>query len=150
MLNMLDIDDIYSNVFFNVFFNKSVKNNILSNGYFTKINYSDDLIVMTGLFINLSLKNIHYESFFNKYKCNFSLKENSALIEKIKTLEINIIQKFNISKIPQYILYEHFKNGNIKLHNIKNTNNSNNFLLRISGIWENDTHYGLTYKFISL
>jgi hypothetical protein len=95
------------------------------------------------------LKEIQYENFFNKYKCNFSLKENNELIQKIKLLEMNIIQKFNIniSKIPQYILYDQFKNGSIKIHNIKNTND---FLLRISGIWENDTHYGLTYKIISL
>jgi hypothetical protein len=145
MLNILNIDDISSNIFFN----KSVKNNILNNGYFTKINYSDELIIMTGLFIKLCLKEIQYENFFNKYKCNFSLKENNELIQKIKLLEMNIIQKFNIniSKIPQYILYDQFKNGSIKIHNIKNTND---FLLRISGIWENDTHYGLTYKIISL
>ena len=81
-------------------------------------------------------------------KCSFSLIKNSNIIDKIKKLELNIINKFVIPKIPQYTLFEHFKNGNIKIYNYKNSDN--NFLLRISGIWENDTHYGLTYKILPL
>lgn len=145
MMSILDINEISLE---NIFFNKSVKNNILTNGYFTKINYSDNIIVMSGLYIKIYLQEIHYEHYYNKIKCNFSLIKNNELIEQIKNLEINIINKFIISKIPQYTLYEQLKNGNIKVYNLKNTKNS--FLLRVSGIWENDTHYGLTFKIISL
>lgn len=145
MMNILDINNILLN---NIYFNKSVKNNILNNGYFTKINYSDDIIIMLGLYIKIDFQDIQYESYYNKTKCNFSLIKNNELIEQIKNLEINIIDKFIISKIPQYSLYEQLKNGNIKIYNFKKINNM--FLLRISGIWENDTHYGLTYKIIPL
>jgi S-adenosylmethionine:diacylglycerol 3-amino-3-carboxypropyl transferase len=145
MINILTLNNILLN---NIYFNKSVKNNILNNGYFTKINYSDNIIIMSGLYIQIDLQEIHYEHYYNKIKCNFSLIKNCDLIEKIKKLEINIINKFIISKIPQFTLYEQLKNGHIKIYNIKNVNNL--FLLRISGIWENDTHYGLTYKIIPL
>jgi len=145
MMNILDINNILLN---NIYFNKSVKNNILNNGYFTKINYSDDIIIMLGLYIKINLKDIKYETYYNKMKCTFSLIKNNDLIEQIKNLEINIINKFIISKIPQYSLYEQLKNGNIKIYNLKNLTDI--FLLRISGIWENDTHYGLTYKIIPL
>jgi hypothetical protein len=144
-MNILDINNILLN---NIYFNKSVKNNILNNGYFTKINYSDDIIIMLGLYIKINLKDIKYETYYNKMKCTFSLIKNNDLIEQIKNLEINIINKFIISKIPQYSLYEQLKNGNIKIYNLKNLTDI--FLLRISGIWENDTHYGLTYKIIPL
>jgi hypothetical protein len=145
MMNILDINNILLN---NIYFNKSVKNNILNNGYFTKINYSDDIIIMLGLYIKINLKDIKFESYYNKMKCTFSLIKNNDLIEQIKNLEINIINKFIISKIPQYSLYEQLKSGNIKIYNLKNLTDI--FLLRISGIWENDTHYGLTYKIIPL
>jgi|Laugresubdmm15sn_1035100.scaffolds.fasta_scaffold00070_19 hypothetical protein len=145
MMNILDINNILLN---NIYFNKSVKNNILNNGYFTKINYSDDIIIMLGLYIKINLKDIKFETYYNKMKCTFSLIKNNDLIEQIKNLEINIINKFIISKIPQYSLYEQLKSGNIKIYNLKNLTDI--FLLRISGIWENDTHYGLTYKIIPL
>ena len=122
--------------------------NILNNGYFTKINYSDEIIIMLGLYIKIDLQDIRYETYYNKMKCTFSLIKNNDLIEQIKNLEINIINKFIISKTPQYSLYDQLKNGNIKIYNLKNLTNM--FLLRISGIWENDTHYGLTYKIIPL
>ena len=103
---------------------------------------------MLGLYIKIDLQDIRYETYYNKMKCTFSLIKNNDLIEQIKNLEINIINKFIISKTPQYSLYDQLKNGNIKIYNLKNLNNI--FLLRISGIWENDTHYGLTYKIIPL
>jgi len=145
MMNILDINSIFLN---NIYFNKSVKNNILNNGYFTKINYSDGIIVMLGLYIKIIFQELQYEHYYNKIKCNFSLIKNNDLITQIRDLEINIINKFTISKIPQYTLYDQLKNGNIKIFNLKNLNNM--FLLRISGIWENDTHYGLTYKIMPL
>ena len=145
MMNILDINSILYN---NIFFNKSVKNNILSNGYFTKINYSDNIIIMSGLYIKFHLVSTQYENHFSKIKCNFSITKNDDLIKKIRDLEISIIEKFSIPKIPQFSLYEQFKNGHIKLYNLKNLKNY--FLLRISGIWENDTHYGLTYKIIPI
>ena len=145
MINILNINNILLS---NIYFNKSVKNNILNNGYFTKINYSDEIIIMSGLYIQITLHDIYYENYYNKMKCSFSLIKNSNIIDKIKKLELNIINKFVIPKIPQYTLFEHFKNGNIKIYNYKNSDN--NFLLRISGIWENDTHYGLTYKILPL
>ena len=116
MMNILDINNILFN---NIFFNKSVKNNILNNGYFTKISYSDNIIIMSGLYIKIYVKEIQFENYYNKIKCKFCLIKNNNLIEKIKKLELNIITKFTISKIPQFTLYEQLKNGNIKIHNLK-------------------------------
>ena len=53
-------------------------------------------------------------------------------------------------KIPQYKIYEQLKNGNFKIITDINKMSNNLFMLKISGIWENDTEYGLTYKFIKL
>jgi len=60
-------------------------------------------------------------------------------------LIINITGKY-----PQYKIYEQLKNGNIKLFSESFDKITNKFLLKIAGIWETDTEYGLTYKFLNI
>ena len=69
-------------------------------------------------------------------------------------MEENILKNVNnvnnANKIAQFKIYEQMKNGNIKIFsdNIEKTNNL--FMLKISGIWETDHFYGLTYKFVKI
>jgi uncharacterized membrane protein (UPF0182 family) len=105
---------------------------------------------MNGIFILIKLNDITYNKYYNKFKCNFNINLNKDTINKIKIIEEGILQKINIqNKMPQYKIYEQMKNGSIKLYNEINENDNNtNFILKISGIWETQTNYGLTYKFI--
>ena len=44
---------------------------------------------------------------------------------------------------------EHIQSGIVKLFNENNNINENTkLLIKISGIWENTTNYGIIYKFI--
>ena len=61
----------------------------------------------------------------------------------LKKIEIN-------NKIPQFKIYEQFINGNIKFFSDNNIKNNNYFILKISGIWETQINYGLTYKFTKI
>jgi hypothetical protein len=45
-------------------------------------------------------------------------------------------------------IYEQMKNGNVKVFNEVYNKSSGSFILKISGVWETQTNYGLTYKFI--
>jgi hypothetical protein len=74
---------------------------------------------------------------------------HAKLIDDIKCIEEDLLQRVNITnKIPQFKICEQLKNGNIKLF-LENGENLTNgdFMLKISGVWETDTQYGLTYKF---
>jgi hypothetical protein len=74
---------------------------------------------------------------------------HKELVDSIKIIEEGILKSVDIKhKIPQYKVYEQVRNGNIKIFsdNIEKINN-NLFMLKISGIWETETHYGITYKF---
>ena len=67
-------------------------------------------------------------------------------------MEYNLLQKaISIikNKTPQYKIQEQFKNSHIKIvsDNTPTTNSTTSFLLKISGIWETETQYGVTYKF---
>jgi hypothetical protein len=58
------------------------------------------------------------------------------------------INKYNfVDKIPQYKIFEQIVNGNIKISNDIGNRSQCNLILKISGIWETDTHIGLTFKF---
>jgi hypothetical protein len=67
-------------------------------------------------------------------------------------MEFNLLQKASgiiKNKTPQYKIQEQFKNSHIKIvsENTPATSSTTTFLLKISGIWETETQYGVTYKF---
>jgi hypothetical protein len=134
-----------------VYFCEPIKNNIMNDGYFIRIIYSTPLIMLNGIYIAININHTSIERYYNKFKCVFDVTFHKDLIEKIHIIEENIIKKINIKgKIPQYKIYEQLRNGNIKIFSDNNDSITNIFLLKIAGIWETDTYYGLTYKFIKV
>ena len=53
-------------------------------------------------------------------------------------------------KTPIYRIKDQLTNGFLKIFNEILYKEKNDFILKIYGIWETDTEYGLTYKFISV
>jgi len=73
------------------------------------------------------------------------------MIDNIKVIEEDILKKYEIKdKIVQFKIYEQLKNGNIKIFSDITNKTCASFILKISGIWETQTSYGLTYKFIKI
>lgn len=135
----------------NVFFCEPIKNNIITNGQFIRIIYSNDLFVLNGIYVQLHFEDILVEKYFNKYKCTYSLPEHTKLVENIREIEESILKKLNIlGKNPIYKIYDIISSGNIKFFSEKSDKICNNFLLKISGIWEDDASYGVTYKFLPI
>ena len=134
-----------------VYFCDPIKNNIMNEGNFIRILYSTPIFILNGIYISITINQLTIDRYFNKYKCSFDVSTHNNLIQRIKTIEANILNKINIrGKHPQYKIYEQISNGNIKIFSDNIDIISNNFLLKIAGIWENDYNYGLTYKFIRL
>ena len=142
-----------------IYFCEPIKNNIMNEGNFIRILYSSPLFVLNGIYLHLSFNDIIIEKYYNKYKCLFNVLNHKDVIESIRTIEDNILKKVNIkNKTAQHKIYEQLINGNIKIffdnknkciNNCENSN-LNHFLLKISGIWETDTSYGVTYKFTKI
>jgi hypothetical protein len=134
-----------------VYFLEPIKNNIMNNGNFIRIIYSTSLFVLNGIYININLNYTSIDRYYNKYKCSFDTNEYKDLIEKLRIIEDGLIKKISIiGKVPQFKIYEQLKNGNIKVFSETSDNICNTFLLKIAGIWETETEYGLTYKFLIL
>ena len=152
-MNILQNIDQYNEQF--LYFCDPIKNNIINDGSFIRILYSTNNVTLNGIYLLCSFKDIIYEKYYNKYKCIFNIAINKELLDKIKTIEDNILKNIYITnKIPQYKIYDQLKNGYIKIfqniqkdHNIKR---NHTFILKISGIWETNMNYGLTYKFTKI
>ena len=134
-----------------IYFCDPIKNNIMNDGYFIRIIYSTPMFTLNGIYLSININHLTIEKYYNKFKCSFDITLYKDLIERLQTIEDNIIKKINIrGKIPQYKIYEQLKNGNIKIFSEHVDKINNIFLLKIAGIWETDMYYGLTYKFIKI
>jgi hypothetical protein len=134
-----------------VYFCEPIKNTIMNDGTFIRILYSTPCFTLNGVYLLIPFNEVIIEKYFNKYKCSFNLTTHKILIDKIKILEERLLQKYQSSiKIPQYKIFDQIKNGNIKIFCDNVPENNASFILKISGIWETETHYGLTYKFIKI
>ena len=134
----------------NVYFCDSIKNNIIICGSFIRILYSTSKFTMNGIYILLNFDKFYIEKYYNKYKYTFDINANSELINFVRNVETDILTKLNIrDKCPVYKIYDQLKIGGIKIITDKIEFNES-IILKISGIWETDTEYGITYKFINI
>ena len=133
-----------------VYLCESIKNNIMTDSYFIRILYSNSLLTLNGIYLIIKLNNVICEKHYNKFKCAFDPVEHCEIINAIKQIEYNLLKKSEIAnKVPQYKIYELLKSGVIKIFNEMESCENIVFLLKISGVWETQYSYGLTYKFIT-
>jgi hypothetical protein len=148
-------------------FGYKINNNIIDNNYFYNITYSTVDYNIINIFTHIYIQDYtietnksddpHIKKFFFKFKDEFNLKT----IETIRQLEEHILKNANISKIPIYKLYRQFQkqyfNVFMTKHKYLHLNDESKeeekqkrIYIKITGIWENETEYGLVYKlFIS-
>ena len=134
-----------------VYFLEPIKNNVINNGHFIRIVYSTSLFTLNGIYINIHIKCNSVEKYYNKFCCQFDTSQphHKELIEQLRCLEEGILRKLKIvGKTPKMKIWEQFKNGNIKVFSDTVDQIKHTFVLKIAGIWETDTEYGLTYKLI--
>ena len=133
---------------------EGTKNNIMNDGHFHRLYYSDVCGTINGVFIGFELYNISIEKYFNKLKCNFVYNKNTDIINFIKSVEKAILDIIpnKQHKRPIYRIEEQLQNDYIKIfyntqHETPQNTTSVKLLLKISGIWTNDTEYGVTFRF---
>lgn len=132
------------------------KNNMIMNGEFSKIIYSDTHFSLNGLFLVFPLKirqivknNLYFESKSNIETFNILIKIEEELLNtyasyyqlknktkdlSFKNISLSGCVKFYQDKTP----YKQINNHDEKL----------SYYVKISGIWESSFQYGITYKII--
>ena len=180
-----------SKIDWNHLFVAEKKKNIVIDGHFSKLIYSDESCIMNGIFIHVGFLENKYEDIedigiasnifrISKYPLLVFQKEifyldntlaiNKKQIEKIIQLEENILNYYgfflqhnhnDVRKTANYGLRTQLMSGMIKIHTIEGNSDVVNeimqfdkndsihhFVLKISGIWETNQTYGITYKFL--
>jgi hypothetical protein len=160
------------------------KKNMIMDGNFVRILYSDSFCSINGVYLLLPLS-LDTKQFYNE--SGFGYTEESSKQERLKngnvanktTLKLKTSDSTNVNSLNKMILIEkqlldfykqymksektssyslrdQIYNESLKLYRNQNTYLQNTFLnknitqhiLKISGIWETSTHFGITYKII--
>jgi len=134
-----------------VMLSDKTKNNVMENGNFYRLYYSDHLCNSNGLYIYFTLHNAIIEKYFNIIKCSFNNQDNAHVIEIIKLIEQQILRKSALTKNHIYRIEEQLTNQYIKIFTDKMVNYGKNskleLVLKISGIWDDFTSCGVTFRF---
>ena len=137
----------------------SIKNNVVNEGTYLRLIYSTPTFTMHGVHLHFTVTPISFENHHNKCKIKFDKHIHKELINKLKRIEEEVIAKSDIrGKIPHYKIFEQIGYGYVKIHMDGElsapvahvVHAPMKMLLKISGVWETDFNYGVTYKFTGL
>jgi hypothetical protein len=146
----------------NMFFMDTRKNMVL-DGNFTKLIYSDFSFTMNALYIMYPI----FRYYIDKNILYFQLNDvNNENINWFSSLEQHILNTYckenNVSKHKLHLLNSQIITGKIKIYRndihsaqsvslvgvTSGSEQTNYIILKISGVWENTHNVGITYKFI--
>jgi len=158
MLFSLDTEQFSIN---NVFYLET-KQNIIMDGNFTKIIYSNELFTMNGIYLSFPITISSIDTLNDKRIVRFSpnSKENNVVIHEFSKLESVLLDHYKNTKTASmktsYTLSKQLHSGFMKLykeynrmnHETKSNAKKLECILKISGIWETYDEIGLTYKLI--
>jgi hypothetical protein len=137
-----DIDDIDSK---NTFFYKPTINKLSGYKLFYKIAYNIDLFVLNTLLINIPISTTQVIKENNNYKCVITLDNNFLL--RLKEYETQILNNMNHIIKKQYVIFsQKFINNNSIIFNYNTIPENIKLYIKISGMWESDSQYGLITK----
>ena len=122
------------------------KNNLIMDGVFTKLVYVMPHYTINSIYIDFPIVNP-----ITQYKncVIFDPVRDKAVIQATRKLEYDLLHMYGfiqrIDKKPNYSLAQMFSHGKSKFFNVEHTSQ---FLLKLSGIWESESEYGITFKIV--
>jgi hypothetical protein len=88
----------------------------------------------------------------NMLKFPVSNKSNYKMINELSQLEQSVLEYYKCligcNKTTILSLSDNMKNGCVKLYKDCFHSNSKNYVIKISGVWEDQNRIGLTFKFL--
>jgi hypothetical protein len=133
------------------------KQNIIIDGVFSKIIYSNQYLTLNSIFLYLPIEIQTIDKIMNKNVIKFypSAPQNIQLVQELSKIEYKIIEYYkhvnHIQKKTVCLLTKQLYSGNLKLYRDYNSYKLNcdkkpQYIVKISGIWENEDEVGITYK----
>jgi hypothetical protein len=134
------------------------KPNIIMEGTFTKIHFSNEFCTLNGLFFYLPIQYQSVECFGNKYVLRFypSNSLNISIVQQLSKIEYSMIEYYkeltNCTKKTSCILTKQLYSGNLKIFKESSGKSRNSvgtggkYIIKVAGIWETHDSVGITYK----
>ena len=142
-----NINDYTNN---NIFFMET-KTNMIMQGSFTKLFYSNEFVTLNSIYLSFNLKHSTFKNCQKFFLTNINYLENKRTLSMITYIENELLKQYHelydVNKKKKYLLRDNLNNGSLKIYKQQHVNNGNIYL-KISGVWESDDEYGITYKFI--
>jgi len=133
-----------------IYFNDPIQNTIIIESRFIRIIYSTPDIVFNGINVLVKINIDNVDKQFNKNFIYYNIERNNETINIIKNIEKAILDKYSSEKSPSYNLAAQVDTGTLKLFSDSIDKKKNiDIILKISGLWEDDISYGITYKFMT-
>jgi len=149
------IDNINTDL---IYFNKPIPNKIIHNSNFIRLGYSNHLMNLNSICIQVHLFGLSSSLFSNKIKCILNNPQNIITLQNLITLEKKILSLYSSKKKAIFDIHDKLIHKiNFAVSHYKSQHFANKFtqlpanktfILNISGIWEDYNSFGLTFKFI--
>lgn len=123
------------------FLYRPIPNKFYNYNYFYKLSYNYLSFTLNSLLIWIELKNYSIKENQGQFMLTYMIDE--VFLEKMMHFEKELLERFNLN-VQKKIQYPSYENKNIFY--FKNKVDKLKLFFRISGIWESDTHIGLTTK----
>jgi hypothetical protein len=134
-----------------IFFNEPIQNTIINESRFIRILYSTPNIIFNGINILLPIVVDSVDKQYNKNIIYYNIEKNIETINIIKNIEQTILKKYGSHKISAHNLSSQVDMGVLKLFSDTYDKKKNiDIILKVSGLWEDASSYGITYKFFSI
>ena len=129
------------------------KRNILMDGKFTKIVFSESYFSLVGIYLKINFNNTRLNTINNKHilKLDKNLN-NDKIIKSLVQIEFDILNYYKVlfdtNKKINFLLKNYLLSGNIRIYMNDNNYEGMCYILKISGVWESEDEIGITYKFL--
>ena len=134
-----------------IFFNEPIQNTIINESRFIRILYSTPNIIFNGINILLPINVDSVDKQYNKNIIYYNIEKNIETINFIKNIEKTILKKYCSHKTPAHNLSSQVDTGVLKLFSDSYDKKKGiDIILKVSGLWEDASSYGITYKFFSM
>lgn len=129
-----------------VYFHKGVHNTIIANSRFHRAVYSNGLFTLNNICLEVPI----VISCANRTRFFFDPNKNNGVLLFLAHVEDNILARSGIAnKAARRKLSDQLRNGLLKIFTpVDDDYRKHPILLKISGLWESELEFGITYKFV--
>jgi len=130
-----------------IFLSDPIKNTVMPNSNFTRVLYSDPNVTFAGIHLQLSFPVLTEERYFQKSRLVFDTQKYAHLVQTVQKIETIILDSFGSKKRRVSKMSDQFSQGTLRMgHSLLGEDIARDYVLKISGVWETEYDYGLTFK----